>query len=124
MILAPNSPVDSPNLATPEVPEDSDMLHVGSLVVDPGNRSVALNGRSIRLTTAEFDLLCFLARYPGQILSRDVIYREVRGIEYNGIDRSIDLRVCQLRKKLHDSPKQPQRIITIHGVGYLLTRDQ
>ena len=105
-------------------PAPCSVLRVGSLAIDPENRAVTLEGKAVHLTTAEFDLLHFLARHPGEILSRDDIYREVRGIEYNGMDRSIDLRVCQLRKKLNDNPKLPRRIITIHGVGYLLTKQQ
>ena len=99
-------------------------IQVGELSVDPGNRAVTVSGNSVYLTTAEFELLHFLAQHPGEVISRDLLYQNIRGIEYNGSDRSLDLRVSQLRKKLSDDAKKPCRIITIRGVGYLLANHQ
>ena len=72
------------------------------------------------MTSTEFDLLWLLALNPGQIVTRDQIYRELRGIEYNGLDRSIDLRIARLRKKLGDNGRHPQHIKSIRSLGYLL----
>lgn len=95
-------------------------LTVGRLVVDAGNRQAAMDGEHVTLTTAEFDLLWLLASHAGEVLSRDHIYRELRGMEYDGLDRSMDLRVARLRKKLGDDGKQPQLIKSVRGAGYLL----
>ena len=90
------------------------------LVVDPLRRSVMVDGNVVTLTTAEFDLLWLLATHAGQVLSREQISQELRGIEYDGLDRSHDLRVSRLRKKLGDTGRTPQRIKSVRGLGYLL----
>jgi two-component system OmpR family response regulator/two-component system response regulator RstA len=93
---------------------------IGSLVVDPGRRSVEMDGAAVDLTTAEFDLLYLLARHAGQSLSRSDIYVQIHGMKYDALDRSIDLRISRLRKKLGDDPTKPQRIKSVRGVGYML----
>lgn len=93
---------------------------VGALVVDPSRRSVEISGQPIELTTAEFDLLKLLAEHAGQTLNRHDIYQAIHGLKYDGLDRSIDLRISRLRKKLGDDPSRPQRIKSVRGVGYML----
>jgi two-component system, OmpR family, response regulator RstA len=95
-------------------------LTVGRLVVDAGNRLATMDSEVVDLTTAEFDLLWLLASHAGEVLSRDHIYRELRGMEYDGLDRSMDLRVARLRRKLGDDGKQPRLIKSVRGAGYLL----
>lgn len=95
-------------------------LVIGELVIDAGARTVHLGDRAITLTTAEFDLLWFLAERAGEVVSRETIYSELRGIEYDGLDRSIDLRVARLRKKLGDDAKHPKLIKSVRGAGYLM----
>ncbi len=95
-------------------------VDLGDLVVDSTNRVASLDGALLDLTTAEFDLLWLLARHAGETLDRERIYEELRGIEWDGLDRSIDLRVARLRKKLGDDARNPRRIKSIRGVGYLL----
>lgn len=106
-------------------PTDADAppkrIEVGTLLVDASRRVVEVEGRSIELTTAEFDLLWLLAEHVGEVLSRNDIYRTIQGINYDGLDRSIDLRVSRLRKKLGDDPNNPQRIKSVRGVGYMLS---
>ena len=80
-----------------------------------------MDGATVDLTTAEFDLLHLLAKRAGQTLSRNEIYQEIHGMKYDGLDRSIDLRVSRLRKKLGDDPAKPQRIKSVRGVGYMLS---
>lgn len=92
---------------------------VGAIELDSARRVVTHAGRELELTGAEFDLLWFLARRAGQVVSRETIYRDLRGIEYDGIDRSIDLRVSKLRKKLEDDPRAPRIIKSVRGVGYI-----
>lgn len=99
---------------------DSTPVTVGSLQVDPANRAVQRDGAAVDLSSGEFDLLLYLVRRAGQTISRDALYRDVRGIEYDGLDRSIDLRVARLRKKLGDDAKQPALIKSVRGEGYLL----
>ena len=100
--------------------EASQPVVVGSLVVDPSRRSVEIEGQYIELTTAEFDLLKLLAENAGRTLSRNDIYQQIHGMKYDGLDRSIDLRISRLRKKLGDDPSRPQRIKSVRGVGYML----
>jgi len=103
------------------VEQTSQPIVVGSLVIDAAQRSVELDGAAVELTTAEFDLLCLLARHAGQTLSRHAIYLEIHGMKYDGLDRSIDLRISRLRKKLGDDPTHPARIKSVRGVGYMLS---
>lgn len=91
---------------------------IGPLVVDPTRRTVTMAGTPVELTDAELDLLLVLVRRVGQVTDRDTLYRQTRGIAYDGLDRSIDLRVSRLRKKLGDHP--PRLIKSVRGVGYLL----
>ena len=95
-------------------------LHFGDLVIESASRHVLLNNQFIDMSTAEFDLLYLLAKNAGTVLSRDDILLHLRGIGYDGTDRSIDLRVSRLRKKLQDeSINETQRIKTVRGRGYL-----
>jgi len=91
-----------------------------SLEVDSHTRTVRYQGRLIDLTTGEFDLLLYMVKNPGCVLDRDELYRQVRGIEWDGVDRSIDVRVVGLRQKLGDDAKNPSLIKSIRGTGYLL----
>lgn len=94
------------------------VFEIGPLRVDPSRREAQMNGAAVALTDAEFDLLVVLARHAGQVLDRDAIYQALRGVPYDGIDRSIDLRVSRLRRKL--GPQAGQLIKAVRGVGYLL----
>ena len=96
------------------------VITIEDLVIDPGSRSVRLDSREIDLTTAEFDLLYYLAERVGQVIDRNDIYRDLRGMEWDGLDRSIDLRVARLRRKIGDDARHPRRIKSVRGSGYLL----
>ena len=98
----------------------STRITVDGLVIDTTNRSVTIEGGSVDLTTAEFDLLWLLAKNAGKVIPRDELYQQLHGVRYDGLDRSIDLRVSRLRKKIGDDPVQPQRIKSVRSVGYLL----
>jgi len=106
--------------ATPEE-QASPPIVIGSLVVDAARRNAELHDTPLDLTTAEFDLLYLLAQHPGKTLGRNDIYLEIHGMKYDGLDRSIDLRISRLRKKLGDDPAKPQRIKSVRGVGYMLS---
>jgi two-component system response regulator RstA len=96
-------------------------LTIGALSVDPTNRSVDLMGTHITLSSMEFDLLWLLASNAGLILSRDDLLKSLRSIDYDGLDRSIDINISRLRKKLGDDATEHRRIITVRNKGYLLS---
>jgi len=98
-------------------------IDVGRLSVDSSSRSLTIDGRPVKLTTAEFDLIWLLATNAGNVISRETMYEKLHGVEYDGVDRSIDLRVSRLRKKVGDDPNLPSLIKSIRGVGYLLATD-
>ncbi|MEM9067440.1 MAG: response regulator transcription factor [Myxococcota bacterium] len=95
-------------------------VDLGRLVIDPRSRVATLDQQGLVLTDGEFELLLYLARRAGTIVSRDEIYRELRGIEYDGMDRSVDLRISRIRRKLNDTGGTPSIIRSVRGVGYLL----
>ena len=95
----------------------------GGLCVDPASRRATADGVELDLTTGEFDLLYFLASHRGETVTRDAIYRGTRGIEYDGLDRSVDLCVARLRKKLGDDGRRPRWIKSVRGVGYHFVAD-
>lgn len=94
----------------------------GQFSISQATREATLGTDTLELTTAEFDLLWLLASHAGEILSRDDIMNALRGIGFDGLDRSIDARISRLRKKLGDNPDTPTRIKTVRGKGYLFSR--
>ncbi len=93
----------------------------GQFRIDRSTRSVFLGTEEIQFTTAEFDLLWQLASHAGEVLSRDTIMMHLRGLEYGGFDRSIDMRISRLRKRLGDDTNNPYRIKTVRAKGYLFS---
>ena len=98
-------------------------LVFNNLVVDRSMREAWLENQSIDLTSAEFDLLWLLASNAGRVLSREEIFTALRGIEYDGQDRSIDVRVSRIRPKIGDDPVHPRRIKTVRRTGYLFVKE-
>ncbi|SNY44133.1 two-component system, OmpR family, response regulator RstA [Arsukibacterium tuosuense] len=90
-----------------------------SLIVNEISREVSYLGQKVLLTDAEFDLLDFFLKHPNQKISRDHLIKRLRGFDYDGLDRSIDMRVSALRKKLSDEDAPYRLIKTIRGFGYL-----
>ncbi len=107
---------NSPSLQAQEVT-------LGCLHVNASNQTVVLDGQPVEFSTQEFALLWELTCSAGTILSRDELFKRIRGIEYDGMDRSIDVRISKIRKKLGDDPQNPQKIKTVWGKGYLLSPD-
>jgi len=105
-----------------EAVEDAD-LRFGELLIRPAARDVLRGGERVELTTAEYELLLFLAERAGQVVSRDDIMQGLRGLEFDGLDRAIDARVSRLRKKIGDDAQAAERIKTVRGQGYLFARD-
>ncbi len=108
---------------SPDEPNVKRSFEVGGLSINQAARQVTLSGLEVDLTTNEFELLCFLANSAGKVISRDQILHAVRGIEYDGLDRWVDIRISRLRKKLNDSSEHPQKIKTVWGKGYLFVKD-
>ena len=101
----------------------TDVFRFGQLLIKRNARSVTLNGERVELTSHEFDLLLLLAEHGGQAKSREFIHQQMIGREYDGLDRTVDVRISRLRKKLHDNTDSPYRIKTIWGKGYLFVPD-
>lgn len=108
-------------VAVPPSEQSGNRIAIGALLVDAGRRAVEMSGQEVKLTSAEFELLWLLAEHVGQVVSRSDIYQRIHGIDYDGLDRSIDLRISRLRKKLGDDPLNPQRIKAVRSIGYLLS---
>ena len=98
-------------------------LRFDDLEIDSATREAWLLGERIDLTSAEFDLLWLLASNAGKVLTREEIFTQLRGIKYDGQDRSIDVRVSRIRPKVGDDPNQPHRIKTVRSKGYLFVKD-
>ena len=94
-------------------------IHFVQLRIDPVNRQVTLKDKNISLSTSDFDLLWELATHAGTIMDRDALLLTLRGVSYDGMDRSIDVAISRLRRKLDDSATEPFRIKTVRNKGYL-----
>jgi DNA-binding response OmpR family regulator len=105
--------------AAPE-PVDRGRLKVRDLLIDTAACRVALSGREIELTPIEFRIINCLAQARGRVLSREHILQEVSGRGHEVFDRSLDMHISSLRRKLGDSANQPQYIKTVRGFGYML----
>lgn len=101
----------------------SEQIIFGSLTIHCDSRTVTLGGTLVDLSTHEFDLLLMLARQPSQIMSREFLFNTIYARPYDGLDRTIDVRISQLRKKLGDNSDKPYRLKTIWGRGYLFVPD-
>jgi DNA-binding response OmpR family regulator len=98
-------------------------LRLGDLAVDFLAHEVRLKGELIRLTPKEFKLLETLAKEPGRAFSRSELVSRVFGMDYEGLDRTIDVHLMNLRKKIEPHPDQPMYLQTVYGVGYKLRRE-
>lgn len=96
------------------------ILNIGSLEVDTSSRKVSVAGQQVPLTTMEFDVLSMLANDAGNVVKREDLYTHVIGIEYDGIDRGLDVHVSRIRRKLQRSGFDPSQLKSVRGVGYLL----
>ncbi len=94
-------------------------IRFGRLSIDRASRAVRLDEEPVALSSAEFDLLVFLAEHAGAIQSRATVFRQLYGRDYDGIDRMLDVRISHLRRKLGEDGESSERIKTIWGQGYL-----
>jgi DNA-binding response OmpR family regulator len=103
---------------------EDDLWRFGKLEIDNGLRQVRLDGVPCDLTSYQFDLLTVLARHPGRVLSRDQIMDSLKGHPLEAFDRSIDVHISRIRAAIESDPKNPQRILTVRGVGYVFAKKQ
>lgn len=99
------------------------LLQFGGLLLNQSRRHCELDGEVINLSDSEFDLLWLLASAADQVVSREFLTKSLRGIEYDGLDWTVDNKIVTLRKKLCDDSSTPKRIITVRGKGYLFVPD-
>jgi two-component system OmpR family response regulator len=99
-----------------------DQLQFGDIEVDIRRHSVTKSGNMLRLKPKEFDLLTFLARNKGLVVSRDQLLEKVWGYDYSGDSRTVDVHVRWLREKIEDNPDKPKHLVTVRGVGYKLEK--
>lgn len=104
----------------PHLAERIERIQFGHLDINLIQCQVSLSKKLIELSPSEYELLALLAKNADHCLNRDNIMYALRGREYDGVDRSIDLRISYLRKKLGDDPQKPHKIKTVHGKGYML----
>jgi DNA-binding response OmpR family regulator len=103
--------------------EPKQQLVFGALVLNATAKTVTVYQQALGLNDNEFDVLWLLALQAGKVVSRIDLVSQLRGIEYDGLDRSVDIRVSRLRKKLQEAQDQPYKVKTIRGKGYLFCRD-
>jgi DNA-binding response OmpR family regulator len=100
------------------------VMRFGTLDIDRDARVVSVAGTARELTSYQFDLLVAMAERAGRVLSRDQIMEAVRGRELEAFDRSIDVHMGRIRSAIEVDAKDPKRILTVRGVGYVFARQQ
>lgn len=109
---------------TEGMPAPAKLMRFGSLEVDRDARTVLVAGKPAELTSYQFDLLVVLAERAGRVLTRDQIMEAVRGRELEAFDRSIDVHMGRIRAAIEADAKNPKRILTVRGVGYVFAKQQ
>ncbi|MFH2066289.1 MAG: response regulator transcription factor [Pseudomonadota bacterium] len=103
--------------------KSTNVLQFGKLLIDLNRQSARLDGELLPLTTHEFAALSLMTRHPGKVMDRDTILQELRGIDCEAFNRSVDITMSRLRQKLKDDPKAPSFIKTVWGTGYVFIGD-
>ena len=104
--------------------EEGDIMRFGRLEIDLDARLARVDGRECELTSYQFQMLVVLAQQPGRVLSRDQIMDALKGHALEAFDRSIDVHVSRIRAAIEDDPKNPRRILTVRGAGYVFAKKQ
>lgn len=105
------------------IPVRPEVISSAGVTLDLAQRTASLNSQPLELTTMEFDLLALLAERPGQVYSRLQLLEQTQGAAYEGYERTIDVHIKNLRKKLGDDSQDPRFIETVRGVGYRFQRE-
>ncbi|MEL6759000.1 MAG: response regulator transcription factor [Myxococcota bacterium] len=107
----------------PSSESNGEPQRVGSLELDSRRRRVTVSGQALTLTEAEFEVLSVLVERQGEVVSRDLLSVAVRGVPYDGLDRSIDIHISRIRRKLRSRGVSGTLIRSIRGSGYLVAED-
>jgi DNA-binding response OmpR family regulator len=110
--------------AAPAPSGADEVLRFGRLEVDLGARLARVDGKPCDLTRHQFELLVVLAQSPGRVLSRDQIMDALKGHPMEAFDRSIDVHISRIRAVIEDDPKEPRRVLTVRGAGYVFAKKQ
>ena len=114
----------APSDATPAARADAEILRFGPFEIDPASRILrGGDGEVLPLTAMEFDLLRTFAERPNQVLTRDQLLDQAHDRDWEPFDRSIDVRITRIRRKIEDDPARPRYIRTVRGVGYIFKPD-
>jgi DNA-binding response OmpR family regulator len=103
---------------SPEAIVAEEILRVGDLTLDRGTRGVSVGNHAVSLTPSEFELLAVLMESPGRVFTREQLLERLQGNDYEGVERTIDVHIRNIRKKLEPDPTQPRYVETVFGVGY------
>lgn len=101
-----------------KIPHPSNRLQVGGIILDRETHTVTVSGQPVHLTPSEFDLLALLMNAPGRVLSRLDFLEDLQGTSFEGIARTIDVHIRNLRTKIEPDPAHPHYIETVFGIGY------
>ena len=101
----------------------AEMLRAAGIVLDRGRRQVHVDGRPVNLTPSEFDLLAILMAAPGRVFSRADLLHRLQGYTPEGVERTIDVHIRNLRTKIEPTPRHPKYVETVFGVGYRFASD-
>ena len=100
------------------------VMRFGRLEIDPASRRATVDGRDCAMTGHQFDLLVALAENAGRTLSREQLMDRLKGAGFEAFDRSVDVHVSRIRAAIEDDPRNPRRIVTVRGAGYVFARRQ
>jgi len=107
----------------PSAIEEQDVLSVADLRLDAARRQFWVGDREVELTPSEFEILRVMMRSPGRVFERAQLLEATQGMAYEGYARTIDTHIKNLRRKIEANPREPERLQTVHGVGYRLSED-
>lgn len=103
---------------------ENEVKRFGRLEISPAERMVRLDGKLLDLTAYQFDILHVLSQHAGRVMSRDALMDALKGHELEAFDRSIDVHISRIRAQIEEDTKQPKRILTIRGSGYVFNKLQ
>lgn len=106
------------------VGDSPEILRFGRLEIDLDRRVARLDGRTVGLTSHQFNLLNVLARNAGRVMSRESIMNEISSDALESFDRSIDVHISRIRAAIEDDPREPKRVLTVRGAGYVMAKRQ
>ncbi|MDR0899231.1 MAG: response regulator transcription factor [Lactobacillaceae bacterium] len=115
-----NAVADNPGVAISSASE----VTINDLRIKPESFQVFRNNQEVELTHREFELLTYLVRHTGQVLTRETLLNEVWGFDYYGDVRTVDVTIRRLREKIEEDPSHPRTLMTKRGIGYYIKKDQ